>query len=172
VSTVLVFAYGSNVCVQRIRARTPSAEVVAVASLAGHRLAFHKRSRDGSAKVDAVVCGTHDVRLWGVVYELSRRDKKILDGFEGLGRDYFERIVEVEAVDGALHRAWIYTANPVHIDATVLPWSWYKRFVLEGALQHGFPRDYVAAIERVEALDDPDHARHEAELSVLVRRRG
>jgi hypothetical protein len=39
------------------------------------------------------------------------------------------------------------------------PYSWYKRFVVEGARQHGLPADYIAGIEALPAAEDPDQNR-------------
>lgn len=39
------------------------------------------------------------------------------------------------------------------------PYSWYLRFVVEGAKQHGLPEEYVATLEAVRAIEDPDKER-------------
>src|SRR4051812_40930059 len=97
---IRVFSYGSNLCIERLRARTPSAVVVAVGTLPGHVLRWHKRSRDGSGKCNAYATGREDDIVWGVVYELTPADKLVLDVCEGLGEDYFEKSVEVRTQTG------------------------------------------------------------------------
>ena len=51
----------------------------------------------------------------------------------------------------------------VHIaDATVdglRPYSWYRRFLVEGARAHHLPEDYIATLETIDALDDPNSGR-------------
>jgi len=164
---VRVFAYGSNLCIERLRARTPSARVSLVGTLAGHSLRWHKRSHDGSGKCDAFATDSGADVVWGVVYELTREDKVLLDGFEGLGEDYFEKVVNVRSRDGVVLDAIAYSANPALVADGLNPWHWYKGFVTTGASQHGFPLEYRRALEAVASRDDPDSGRHAREWSVL-----
>lgn len=164
---VKVFAYGSNLCVERLRARTPGARVVAVGTLAGHQLRWHKRAADGSGKCDAFATDAGVDVVWGVVYELARDEKRILDGYEGLGEDYFEKVVRVASSDRVVHEAIAYTANPALIAEGLRPFHWYKGFVTTGARQHAFPQEYRRVLEAVEAQDDLDARRHARESAVL-----
>lgn len=164
---VKVFAYGSNLCIERLRARTPSARVALVGTLAGHSLRWHKKSRDGSGKCDAFATDVGSDLVWGVVYELTREDKVVLDGFEGLGEDYFEKVVSVRSRDGVVVDAIAYSANPLLLEEGLRPWRWYKGFVTTGATQHGFPMEYRRVLDSIDATDDPDAARHAREAAVL-----
>lgn len=170
---IKVLAYGSNLCVERLHARTPSARVLAVGTVQGHALRWHKRCPDGSAKCDAYATDDGADRVWGVVYELTPADKVVLDGFEGLGEDYFEKVVRVVTPAGEVHEAIAYTANPKLIAPGLRPFHWYKGFVTMGALQHSFPAEYRHALDAVEAQDDLNRERHARESAVLeaARRR-
>ncbi len=165
--TVAVFAYGSNLCVPRIAARVERVAAIAVGTVRGYELRFNKKSRDGSAKANAHRTGCVDDRVWGVVYSLSVADKRRLDRFEGLGREYFETEVEIESRDATIIRAWLYRANSERIVTDLSPYDWYHRFCVEGARHHGLPQDYIDALASVRAVADPDVDRHERELSVL-----
>lgn len=164
---VKVFAYGSNLCIERLRARTPGARVLAVGTLAGHQLRWHKRCPDGSGKCDAFATDAGADVVWGVVYELTKDEKLVLDGYEGLGVDYFEKIVPVRTADRVVHEAIAYTANPAKIAEGLRPFHWYKGFVTTGARQHSFPAGYRRMLEAVEAQDDADERRHARESAVL-----
>ena len=134
---VKVFSYGSNLCIERLHARTPSARVAMVGTLAGHSLRWHKKARDGSGKCNAFATGEDRDAVWGVVYELTPDDKRALDKCEGLGEHYFEKMVCVRTADGVELQAIAYVANPKLLDDTLRPYGWYKSFVTTGALQHG-----------------------------------
>lgn len=164
---IAVFAYGSNLCVERIRARIRSARVLTVARLEGHALRFHKRGRDGSAKADAWSSGDPHDAVWGVVYELGRADKAALDRIEGVDHGYLDREVRLVTMSGDAVVAGVYEAQPSHVDPTLVPFTWYRDFVLHGAVQHGLPADYLAGIRAVEAIEDPDRERHGREAAVL-----
>ncbi len=161
---MLCFSYGSNMSLARLQDRVPSARFVAVATLPAHRLRFHKVSqKDGSGKCDAEETGNPEDRVIGVVYEISGSEKPALDREEGLGSGYGEKEVEV-STDQERLTALMYFATTV--DSQLKPYQWYKKHVLVGARENGLPPEYIAQIEAMEAVDDPDTARHERELAI------
>lgn len=162
--TTLYFAYGSNMCTGRLTRRVPSAAPLFAAKLSQHRLMFHKRSDDGSGKGDAEYTGGENDFVWGVVFEISTTEKPTLDRYEGLGRGYSEKTVSVATGAGKTYTAIMYYANDT--DPKLRPYSWYLRFVLDGAKQHGLPADYVSAIETTVANEDPDRERDRRERAI------
>lgn len=152
--TIRVFAYGSNLCLERIAERAPSARVVAVGLLAGHALRWHKRGRDGSGKCDAFATGNPRDFVHGVVYEMSGGDKTALDRVEGFGVHYFEKPVSVLCREGGSIDAVTYVANPRRIDAALLPTREYKAWVITGARQHDLPAAWLAALVATPTLDE------------------
>jgi gamma-glutamylcyclotransferase len=59
------FAYGSNMCVGRLRHRVPSTKFVCI-KLTEHIFRFHKRSIDGSAKANALLTGNRQDLIFPV----------------------------------------------------------------------------------------------------------
>jgi len=157
--TTLYFAYGSHMCTKRLRERVPSAKALRIARLEGHSLRFHKRCTDRSGKADAVETDNPADIVWGVVFEIDSCEKPNLDSAEGLGRGYRTRTVRVVDENHIGHYVSLYYADQDSIDANLIPYSWYKRFVLEGARQHGLPADYIALIEAMPSSEDPDKDR-------------
>lgn len=166
--TIAVFAYGSNLCVERIQARVSSARATFVARLEAHTLRFHKRGRDGSAKADAYRTGREADVVWGVVYEVSRDDKAVLDRIEGVGAGYLDDEVQVITADAARVAVRIYRAQADHLDPGLKPFTWYRDLVVRGAVQHGLPAQYREGIEQVPAITDPDAVREAREREVLM----
>ncbi|MGD8955892.1 MAG: gamma-glutamylcyclotransferase [Chromatiaceae bacterium] len=161
---MLYFAYGSNMSPKRLLQRVPSAVVVGIAILPGHRLAFHKVGRDGSAKCDASFTDAVADRVHGVIYRIDSRHKARLDAKEGLGHGYEQKTVEVQLLDQRTSSAFLYYAT--HVDASLRPFTWYREHVLHGARAHTLPGHYIAAIQAVEAVDDPDPQRHWLEMAI------
>ena len=152
-----VFAYGSNMCSGRFRDYGVSPERPGVAAvLSGYELRFNKRSQDGSGKAN--IEPLTGMELWGVLYTVSDADLKKLDQGE-VG--YRRSSVTVRLADMTLVGAWVYVAvTPVTPDETpLLPYEWYKRFLVEGAREHGLPNDYVTLLEAVKAIHDADSER-------------
>jgi len=156
---MLYFAYGSNMCAGRLRERVPSALVLCKAKLSQHTFHLHKRSTDGSGKGNALETLNPADVVWGVVFEIDPAEKPRLDVAEGLGHGYQEKNATVADEDGREHLVVLYVAEPGAINDNLQPYSWYKRFVVEGARQHGLPVDYIARIESTPASDDPNHNR-------------
>ena len=151
-------AYGSNLHPLRLAERVPSARAVGVVEMPGHRLAFHKRSVDGSAKGHIYTDEVRHLTAYGVLYEFDVEDKPHLDAAEGPG--YRERIAKYP-VNGETYRSFTYIARSTHIAPDLAPYHWYKELVLAGARYHGFPGQYIARIEATPSTGDPDPARAE-----------
>jgi gamma-glutamylcyclotransferase len=76
--------------------------------------------------------------VWGVVFRMPEADLGRLDMIEG---GYERTTVEVELDDRALACATY--ASTLRIDDAV-PFDWYKRHIVAGAVEHGLPADYIA----------------------------
>lgn len=159
------FAYGSNMSLRRLTARTPSARVVSVARLTGHRLAFHKVGQGcGSAKCDIEYTGDESSHVFGVVFRLDPAEKPVLDRIEGVGMGYEEKRVSVTTHEGREIEAWAYYAT--NTDPNIVPFDWYLKHVLTGAREHELPADYIRRIEATYAIPDPDTERAGRELAI------
>ena len=162
-SSLSVFAYGSNMCVERLAARITSAALLTTAYVTHRRLAFHKRGVDGSAKANAAYTGRASDAVWGVVFSLDHADKRVLDEHES---GYDAHNIVVFGSRGPL-TAITYVARDETIDGSLKPFSWYHRFVIHGARQHQLPPDYIRHVQTFESIADPDSRRH-AQNSQLI----
>lgn len=159
------FAYGSNMSPERLQARVPSAEPLASARLEGHRLCWHKHGRlDRSGKCDAYHTGDAADVVHGLVYRMAAEQKPRLDLVEGLGNGYEIKEVEVALDDGRSMVAFTYYATD--IDEALQPLCWYKEHVVRGARYAGLPDVYVASLQQVVAVSDPQPERRALELAI------
>lgn len=163
------FAYGSNMATARLQKRMPNAKPLGVATLTGHALRFHKRSKDNSAKCDAYATGDNGDAVIGVLFKFDPAERSALDAAEGAGKGYDAKIVTVTNGQGRRRKVLTYLASQGAIDDALKPYTWYKDHVLAGAREHDLPADYVAdCIEAVAAVEDPDGARDQRERAVLT----
>ena len=126
------FAYGSNLCSIRLRERTPSASLVAVAKLEGHVLRFHKVSKDGSGKCNAFATGNSTDYIWGAVFDIDSSDEDRLDRAEGLGYGYERKSVDVESTVGRIS-VFTYVASGVEaIRSDLRPYFMVQRLSTSG----------------------------------------
>ncbi len=164
-----IFAYGSNLYTRRITKRVPSTHFVTIARLPEHELRFHKLSNDGSSKADAWFTGKKEDVIWGAVYDIDPAEKHLLDEEEGLGVDYFEKIIEVITDDGKTIKTQIYYAAPEKIVQNKMPYDWYKKYVLFGAIEKNLPPIYIELIRKLDCCCDQDLSRARMNYSILWR---
>jgi gamma-glutamylcyclotransferase (GGCT)/AIG2-like uncharacterized protein YtfP len=154
------FAYGSNMATARLRERMPSAKPLGVATLSGHELRFHKRSKDGSGKCNAFATDDNTSAVVGVLFSFDPAERRKLDEAEGAGKGYDAITVTVVNDKGRRRKVLTYIATSEAIDESLKPYSWYRDHVLAGALEHGLPQDYIDGhIANAQAVADPDVAR-------------
>lgn len=160
-ATIRYLAYGSNLHPARIGARLGPIPKLGTTALPGWGLRFHKFSEDGSGKCN--LAADPKSMAYGTVYELSSESKQRLDAIEGVGQGYRDtRIVLPE-----FGEAWVYLAEPTHIDEVLQPYDWYHAFVLRGAELNQFPSAYIDQIRRVHTNQDPDENRRTDNQSIL-----
>lgn len=154
--TFLYFSYGANMHGDGLRQYCPSATLVAVARLAGHRLAFSIESkRSWLGGVCDVLPAAGD-EVWGAVWRIPLAESHALDEHEGLFRDppaYARYPVDVTTREGETLRCRSYhVATP---DRTgFAPSRTYKDTILRGARTLGLHASYIARLEAI-----PDNGR-------------
>jgi hypothetical protein len=136
------------------------------AVLQDHRLCFNKKSRkDGSGKANVERHAGADV--WGVLYAIRDSDLQTLDHGEGPG--YFRKKMPVHTIDGAETEGWVYFACRSTRDPALRPYTWYRRFLVEGAKEHGLPAEYIEALGRIEAIPDKNRQRDAEKRALMCR---
>ena len=150
----LYFAYGSNLCPQQMQTRCASARFVTVAALKDHRLCFPRISRTWGGGGVAGIVADSGATAFGVVYDITEDDLKIMDGYEGHPHDYVRAEISVTPLEGDAFACWSYFATPQE-GAPFLPVSAYLARMLSGAEAHGLPQDYIDALKAQKVLEKP-----------------
>lgn len=154
---VKYFAYGSNMSLLRLQERVPSAKSLEIVTLKNHQLRFNMSGDDGSGKCDSFQTNNSEDIVIGALFEISENEKGALDTAESLGYGYDEKLVFVQSGSGEVFEALTYYA--IKIDASLKPYSWYLNHVIIGAKETQVPPSYLAVIESIECIDDPDENR-------------
>jgi gamma-glutamylcyclotransferase len=106
-TTVLYFAYGSNLDEAQMRARCPTARLEARATLPGHTLTFGGFSHRWNGAV-ASVRRARGAEVAGVLYALDAEALGLLDRYEGYPFAY-ERVLRIVVDEhGRRRRAQVY----------------------------------------------------------------
>ncbi len=156
------FAYGSNMLTRRLidPSRAPSAVACGFATASGFVVRFHKIGADGSGKCTLLAKAGDSAAAHGVLYEVSDADCARLDGVEGVHTGgYVRRSVELRLADDRTATAMTYVAGARYVDASRVPFDWYRDLVVAGAIEHGLPESYVEELMRAPVVPDPDPTR-------------
>jgi hypothetical protein len=157
-TTFHYFAYGSNMLVERLAARCPSARRLDVVVAGDHTVDFLKRGTDGSGKAGLV--RTKGERVFGVLFEIAKAEREALDRYEGPG---YHRIDDFQIV--APHASKPIVAATYVPRATELglrPYDWYLQLVVAGCEQSLLPDHYTDRLRRMAFVVDPEPARSAA----------
>ena len=84
-------AYGSNMNVEQMGWRCPDAEVIGTGELIGWKLTFRGNGRCGVANIEPEAGSSVPVVLWNI----SPRDERNLDVYEGFPHLYIKEYVDV-----------------------------------------------------------------------------
>lgn len=159
------FAYGSNLHPARLENRIGRCSRGTRVFLHGARLTFNKRGMDGSGKCNIDFTDSKTDTVIGVLYEVSARQRKLLDDWEAVSCGYTPLKIQVERNTQPVD-AFTYRAEEEHIEQGLQPFDWYKRFVVLGASWFDFPEDYLHQLEQQPSIPDhdPDRVRQNAIL--------
>ena len=158
------FAYGSNMFTRRLRGRTPSARVIGAGHIYNCRLTFDKVSRSNSGKATIQISEDFQETVCGVLFSIHRDEESKLDKAEDYPNSYEKQEVKVNHGKGIID-AMTYISTKR--DSKFLPHHWYKRYVVEGAVEHELPEDYVEHLRRFASIPDPDTERSKREEAIL-----
>ena len=168
---MLIFAYGSNMNLNRLQKRVPSATKVANVYTTGYILKCNKVSSDNSSKANIVQSYNPEDKVWGVLFEIDENQKAELDRVEGLGNGYNETTLTFFDADNNTHQAQVYIADENFINDNLRPYDWYSQFILTGAEQNQLPQEYINKIQSLEFLVDPDAERRLKSLTIIYGQR-
>lgn len=143
----------------RLIQRVKEIQMVTIAKLSNYQLNFHKVGRDGSGKASINYTGRIEDEVWGTICNMSKEGKKLLDDCEGVGSHYLEKKVTLVTENGEQVEAFTYMANPTKVKEGLMPFHWYKNYVLAGASQLNFPAHYLQQLIKVDSKPDPDQKR-------------
>ncbi len=99
-------AYGSNLHLEQMKYRCPTATVVGKSELTGYKLIFKGAPTNAYATIEE---STHDV-VPVLIWELKPKDEEALDRYEGYPTFYYKKNINVE-VEGTQVEAMVYIMN-------------------------------------------------------------
>jgi AIG2-like family len=154
---MIYFAFGSNMDPQQMSERCPSHKVRGRACLLNFELCFPRRSPKRGCATAGFAPAEGEV-VWGVLYELDRKDAANLHKAEGYvpgraaekNRHNLEEIqVRLDSVDGETVVALTYVARPDGVGA--VPSQEYLDHLISGAQHYRLPKVYLVRLMAIRA---------------------
>src|SRR5579863_9348025 len=146
-------AYGSNMNRGIFESRRGMRPIHAQpALLENYRLRFNLAIGPGERAV-ANLESQAGARIWGVLYLITVEQSEHLDRTEGVPRGAYRRTPVSAIVDGGEQIA-AFTYQSVRISAGRKPSPRYLRLLIEGAVEHGLPSDYLHYLRNFELAVD------------------
>lgn len=128
----LYIAYGSNLNVEQMARRCPTAKIVGTATLHNWRLWF----RGGKHSAVATVEREHGYKVPVLIWQLQTEDESALDVYEGWPHLYRKETLRI-TMDGKRVSAMIYIMNEIGYTYG-LPSLSYFETIMEGYNSAGF----------------------------------
>ena len=154
------FAYGEMMFSARLQKIVPQATCLGVAKVMGYKLFFHSRGHeDPSGKCNIIPVKDPFCEVYGVIYEISQRERHLLDKDQSLGCGSMDVTLKVFPVDSTHENgvfAFTYIAHKENIFEDLVPYHWYKEMVLSGAREHQLPSEYIHHLEQYAVTYDPN----------------
>lgn len=156
-ATFLYFAYGSNLLTKRIHFQNPSAVFKDVAKLEGHKLEFRLPSKRWGGCAATIIKSSQD-HLYGCLWELDMENLETLDNQEGVHNGIYahcdEKVFGVTTNEA--HEVYTYQVReekkrPLSEDCR--PSKVYKGVIVQGALEHSLPTEYIDKRKKGVSLD-------------------
>jgi gamma-glutamylcyclotransferase (GGCT)/AIG2-like uncharacterized protein YtfP len=154
--TKLYIAYGSNMNLEQMALRCPTARVIGTSQLTGHRLLFRGGHTNAVATVEPCKGKAVPVLVW----EIAPADEDALDRYEGFPFLYRKENVKIK-LDGEPTTVMVYIMN-VEMPAGRYrplgkPNPYYYTTILEGYKDAGFDIDILrqATIDSANADQEP-----------------
>lgn len=131
-------AYGSNLNLEQMARRCPTAKVVGKGEIKDHELLFRGYRNSAVATVEPKAGSSVPVLIW----ELGRDDERNLDVYEGYPRLYGKVDLVVQTEEGC-ESIMAYTMNEGH--ELGIPSDHYLEIIMEGYESAGFDVDGLLA---------------------------
>jgi cation transport regulator ChaC len=143
----LNIAYGSNLSLEQMAYRCPTAKIYGRGTLKGYRLLFKGAPENAYATIELYKGGEVPVLVW----ELRPEDEKALDYYEGFPNFYYKDDLKVELDSGETVTAMVYIMTDkikdrIHLN---LPSQRYLKIVTAGYKSAGFDTCFIEAALKV-----------------------
>lgn len=136
----LYIAYGSNLNLEQMNYRCPTAKLVSTGTLENCAMDFRRMSSNAYATIHPQKGSFVPVAFW----EIDQQAERALDMYEGYPRFYYKRILQITSADGFVMDAMVYIMNDKATPG--IPSPHYIRTIYMGYIDVGLNTDVLSNI--------------------------
>lgn len=158
---IFYFAYGSNLLIDKLRLKVPSAEPIHRGFVLDYDLDFVGTSQDNSGRLTLIPA--QGKKVPGVIYTINSAERSLLDVDQGQkGYTPFDVIVKSNGHD---YKAFAYLIDQKSQPSR--PYSWYLDQVIAGAGEQGLGREHLKFLNEQPFVADKNIARLRSNTALL-----
>lgn len=136
----LYIAYGSNLNIEQMKYRCPTAKLVGIGTLENCAMDFRRISSSAYATIHPEEGSFVPVAFW----KIDQKAERALDMYEGYPRFYYKRTLNITSADGSTKNAMVYIMNSRATPG--IPSSHYIQTIYQGYLDVGLSVNILAGI--------------------------
>jgi len=138
VDSILYFSYGHNTNIPELKRRIPKAQRIGVAVAPNQQLEINHYTN---------IVAKDGAKTYGVLWAVDIESLKVLDWYEGDGKDYDHAFIEV-LYNGNLYKVLTYVMITSRSDINREPSLKYLKHVYDGYKMNGIPEDQLSIAVR------------------------
>jgi len=138
VDSILYFSYGHNTNIPELKRRIPKAQRIGVAVAPNQQLEINHYTN---------IVAKDGAKTYGVLWAVDTDSLKVLDWYEGDGKDYSHAFIEV-LYNGNLYKVLTYVMITSRSDINREPSLKYLKHVYDGYKMNGIPEDQLSIAVR------------------------
>jgi len=138
VDSILYFAYGHNTNIPELKKRIPKAKRIGVAVAPNQQLEINHYTN---------IVAKDGAKTYGVLWAVDTDSLKVLDWYEGDGKDYSHAFIEV-IYNGNLYKVLTYVMITSRSDINREPSLKYLKHVYDGYKMNDIPADQLSIAVR------------------------
>jgi len=138
VDSILYFSYGHNTNIPELKRRIPKAQRIGVAVAPNQQLEINHYTN---------IVAKDGAKTYGVLWAVDIESLKVLDWYEGDGKDYDHAFIEV-LYNGNLYKVLTYVMITSRSDINREPSLKYLKHVYDGYKMNDIPADQLSIAVR------------------------
>lgn len=136
----LYIAYGSNLNLEQMKHRCPTAKLVGTGTIENCAMDFRRISSNAYATIHPEEGSFVPIAFW----EIDQAAERALDMYEGYPRFYYKRILQISSTDGSAKDAMVYIMNNKATPG--IPSPQYIKTIYQGYIDVGLNTNILSDI--------------------------